>query len=231
MEFCARLKRTTLFSSLGDGERSAYKHMRSLLSLLASIMFAASIAAQGTKSDTEFTFVFTKTNGSLDRAWALPADTGVADTIPGFWTDLKGQRTYILPMNCGFYAETLTLHQLSERKGLVALDLSTQSIGDADLKNLAHCQTLGQLVLDHTSITDDGLRELRQLSSLRKLSIYRTQVTRSGITELVLANAKLDINFARRGTIDSRSSNAPTERSNVSRYRSPVFYEWILTPR
>ena len=215
---------------LGDHGRSVYKHMRNLLSLLASIIFAASIAAQDAEVDTELAFVFTKTNGTLDRAWALPADTGIADTVPGFWTDLKGQRTYVLPMNCGFYAETLTLRQLSERKGLVALDLSTQSIGDADLKDLARCKTLGQLVLDHTRISDDGLRELRLLSSLRKLSIYQTRVSQVGITELVLANAKLEINIARRGTISGRSPTAETEPSDAPKYRWPVFTNGYSTP-
>jgi hypothetical protein len=64
------------------------------------------------------------------------------------------------------------------------LELSTDDVTDASIKELAVLKQLTSLELGSTKVTDAGLKELAALKQLTSLYLYSTQVTDAGLKEL-----------------------------------------------
>jgi Leucine rich repeat len=80
------------------------------------------------------------------------------------------------------------LKELTGRKSLERLELSSARVTDEGLKALAGFSSLESLDLDgNAQITDAGLKELYGLTSLQSLNLAGTKVTRAGVELLTKA--------------------------------------------
>src|SRR5215813_12597420 len=62
-------------------------------------------------------------------------------------------------------------------KPVVAVDLGSTKVVDADLKELKELKSLQSLGLGVTEVTDTGLKELKELKDLTSLNLGGTRIT------------------------------------------------------
>lgn len=194
-----------------------------IVPFLALAFFAGTIAAQDAEisESPEYLFVYTKSDGSIDIAWALPrVAADKPDNIPGLWLDSDGKKVYAIPRNCGFFVDHYSIEQLAKSETLVGLDLSALMITDSDLHLLAQSRSLRDLVLDHSSVTDKGLTHLRRLATLRALSLFRTKVKAAAIRNFEAENPRVDIHMT--GEFQWSSANRAGKAVKLPRFPTPL---------
>jgi hypothetical protein len=100
-------------------------------------------------------------------------------------------------------SQDVTPENLSRFSNLKALQLSSDTLTDQDLKQIAKVKSLEAIVLTQGAITDEGIQILSQLPKLKAVGLSYTKVTKEGAQDLKkkMPNLLIEVHPQQRGQI------------------------------